>query len=107
MVEISVQQNLIAMPGIEREDITTITSQRPALDQCKGYLRHMWPDIKLKDYPDTALAVKDLKEGKLDKHTAVIAARGAAELYGLPILEASIQDLKFNFTAFMVVTKRV
>jgi prephenate dehydratase len=107
MVEISVQQNLIALPGITREDITVICSQRPALDQCKDYLRHLWPHVKLQDYVDTALAVKDLASGKLPRTTAVIASRGAAELYKLPVLEPSVQDLKFNFTAFMVVTNHV
>lgn len=105
IVEISVQQNLITMPDIKREDITAITSQRPAIDQCKAYLHHYWPEIIPTDYIDTALAVKDLAEGKLARTTAVIASRNAAELYHLPILEASIQDLKFNFTAFMVISK--
>jgi prephenate dehydratase len=106
MVEISVQQNLITAPGVDRDDITTITSQLPALDQCKAYLRHLWKGVKIEGYVDTALAVKDLASGKLPRTTAVIASRAAAELYHLPILEPSIQDLKFNFTAFMVVTKK-
>jgi prephenate dehydratase len=107
IVEISVQQNLIVFTGTAREDISIITSQRPALDQCKDYLHHLWPHAQLKDYVDTALAVKDLASGKLPPTTAVIASRGAAELYNLPILEPSIQDHKFNFTSFMVVTRRV
>jgi prephenate dehydratase len=105
MVEISVQQNLITAPDVSRDDITLITSQRPALDQCKDYLSHIWPNAKIENYIDTALAVKDLADGALPRTTAVIASRVAAELYHLPILEPSIQDLKFNFTSFMVITK--
>jgi prephenate dehydratase len=38
--------------------------------------------------------------------TAVIAPRTCAQLYGLEILEESIQDLKFNYTTFVVAVKR-
>lgn len=106
VIEISVQQNLITAPGVERSEIKEITSQKPALDQCKDYLRHFFPGVKVVNYNDTAMAVKDLSTGKLPRTTAVIASRNAAEIYNLPILEPSVQDLKFNFTAFMVITKR-
>jgi prephenate dehydratase len=55
----------------------------------------------LEEYEDTAQAAKDLGSGKLDVSVAVIAPKRCAELYGLEILEESIQDLKFNFTAFI------
>jgi len=43
-------------------------------------------------------------KGALPETTAVIAPKGWAELYGLDILEESIQDLKFNFTTFIAAT---
>jgi len=43
-------------------------------------------------------------KGILPRTTAVIAHKGCAELYGLDILEESIQDLKFNFTTFVAAT---
>jgi prephenate dehydratase len=103
--EIDVQQNLIVLPGTKREDITKIVSHHQALAQCKFYLRRDWPKAQHIEYADTALAAKDLAAGSLDAHTAVIAARAAARLYKLEILEPSIQDLKFNYTSFMVITK--
>lgn len=106
VIEISVQQNLIVAPGVDRSEITAITSQKPALDQCKDYLRHYWPNANVFNYNDTAMAVKDLSTGKLPRTTAVIASRNAAELYKMPILEPSVQDLKFNFTAFMIIEAR-
>ena len=69
------------------------------------YLRNQWPKAQLVEWEDTATAARDLKNGKLPKNCAVIAAKAAAELYGLKILEASVQDLKFNFTTFLAVTK--
>jgi prephenate dehydratase len=103
--EIDVQQNLIVKPGTKHSDIKKIVSHHQALAQCKFYLRRTWPEAEHIEYADTALAAKDLAAGKLDSHTAVIAARAAAELYGLEILAPSVQDLKFNYTSFMVITK--
>jgi prephenate dehydratase len=105
ILEIDVQQNLITLPGLEKEGITQIVSHQQALAQCKFYLRRNWPKVEMVEYDDTALAAKHLHEGKLSKTTAVIASRAAAELYDLQILEPSIQDLKFNFTSFLVITK--
>ena len=41
--------------------------------------------------------------GEFADGTATIASRRAADLYKAEILEPSIQDLKFNFTAFLAV----
>jgi prephenate dehydratase len=56
-------------------------------------------------YPDTAKAAEDLANGTVPDTTAVIAPRKCAELYGLEVLEESIQDLKYNFTTFVVARK--
>jgi prephenate dehydratase len=103
--EIDVQQNLIVRPGTTRDGIRRIVSHHQALAQCKFYLRRHWPEAEHIDYPDTALAAQDLAAGELAPDTAVIASRAAAELYHLTVLEPSVQDLKFNYTSFMVVTR--
>jgi prephenate dehydratase len=103
--EIDVHQNLIVKPGTKREDVTEIVSHPQGLAQCRFYLRRDWHKLEQKEYADTALAAKDLAEGKLPATAAVIASKAAADLYGLEVLEPSIQDLKFNFTAFLVFTK--
>jgi prephenate dehydratase len=69
------------------------------------YLKRMWPDADIVPYADTAKAAEALATGVLPDTTAVIAPRGCAALYGLQILEESIQDLKFNYTTFVVATK--
>jgi prephenate dehydratase len=58
-------------------------------------------------YADTAKAAEDLAAGVLPDTTAIIASARAATLYELDILEASIQDLKFNYTVFVVAKKFV
>ena len=105
MFEIDIRHNLIVKPGTKREEIQKIASHDQALKQCKMYLKRVWPNAEIIAWEDTAKAVKDLAEGKLTPDIATIAAKGAAKLYNMEIMEEGIQDLKFNFTTFLAVTK--
>lgn len=105
MFEYDVHHNLLVKDGVTASQITTITSHDQALKQCRMYLKRIWPDANIEPYADTAAAAEALTNGALPETTAVIAPRRCAELYGLSILEASIQDLKFNYTTFIVATK--
>jgi prephenate dehydratase len=102
MIEFDVHHNLLIRPETNASQITAITSHDQALKQCRQYLKRRWEDISLEEYTDTAVAAKDLGEGKLPETTAVIAPKRCAELYGLKILEESIQDLKYNYTTFVI-----
>ncbi len=102
LFEIQVSHMLITLPGKNREDIKKIVSQRQALRQCRIYTARVWPDAEILEYIDTATAVKDLKEGKISPDTGIIASRRAAEIYELAILDEGVQDLKFNFTNFII-----
>ena len=102
MFEIDIKMNLMVKPGTNPGDIKKITSHQQALKQCRMYLKRKWGDIELEEYKDTAESAKDLGEGKLTPDTAVIANRTCADLYNLELLEEGIQDLKFNFTTFIV-----
>lgn len=105
MFEMDVHHMLLVKSGVTAAAVTTICSHDQALKQCRMYVKRVWPDADVKPYADTAKAAEDLANGTLPDTTAVIAPRRAAELYGLEILEASIQDLKFNYTTFVVATK--
>ena len=102
LFEIDIHHNLLVKKDVTAGSIRAITSHDQALKQCRMYLKRKWPKVKVEEYADTAKAAEDLSKGKLPKTTAVIASRAAAELYGLDILEESIQDLKFNYTSFVV-----
>ncbi|MBU0750490.1 chorismate mutase, partial [Patescibacteria group bacterium] len=93
MFEIDVHQNLLVKKGINAEQISMITSHDQALKQCRMYLKRKWPGVDIEEYVDTAKAAADLAAGVLSDNTAVIASRIAAEIYGLEILDESIQDL--------------
>jgi prephenate dehydratase len=102
MFELDIHHMLLVKPNVTASHITTICSHDQALKQCRMYVKRTWPDAEIIPYADTAKAAADLANGELPDTTAVIAPRQAAELYGLQILEESIQDLKFNYTTFVV-----
>lgn len=104
--DIDIRQNLLVRRGTKPDSVVLIASHEQALRQCRGYLRREWPTAKLRKYEDTAKAAEDLVKGKLSKSAAVIASRAAAEVYGLAILAAGIQDLKTNFTTFIAAVRR-
>lgn len=105
MFDIDVRHSLLALPGKKMSDIKKIVSHQQALKQCKMYLKMKQADKELEEWSDTAQAASDLSTGVLDENTAVIANQACAKIYRLEILEEGIQDLKFNFTTFVVATK--
>jgi len=105
MFEIDIHHYLLVRPGVTSSHIKTVTSHDQALKQCRMYLKRVWPDADIAEFKDTAAAAEALHSGKLPDTTAVIAPRRCAKLYDLEILEESIQDLKFNFTTFVVAKK--
>lgn len=105
MFEIDVHHALLGVQGVHADDITAITSHDQALKQCRQYLKRRWPGVDIVEYPDTAKAAEDLGSGALPRTTAIIAPKRCAALYDLDILEESIQDLKYNYTMFIVAGK--
>jgi len=105
MFELDVHHMLLIKGGVTASHITAISLHDQALKQCRMYLKRVWPDADIVPYADTAKAAEDLANGILPDTTAVIAPRGCATLCGLSILEESIQDLKFNYTTFVVASK--
>lgn len=102
LFEIDIHHMLMVRPGVTTSHVTRVCSHDQALRQCRMYLQRIWGHTELLPYMDTAKAAEDLAAGVLPDTTAVIAPRQSATLYGLEILEESIQDLKFNYTTFVV-----
>ena len=104
--EIDIKHFLLVKSGIKTSEITKVVSHPQALKQCRMYLERRWEKIELEEYADTAQAAKDLSGGGLGEKVAVIAPEICSKLYGLEIMEENIQDLKFNFTSFIVATEK-
>ncbi len=102
---LEVQQCLLVLPGLRREEIKNIATHPQAILQCQRYIKREFPEAKIIEWADTAKAARDLKAGLLPAATAVIAPARSAGLYGLEILERNIQDMRPNLTTFIIVRK--
>jgi prephenate dehydratase len=98
-VYLHVHHMLMAAPGTPLSALISVRSHPQALAQCDKFIRRH----KLEPTPwwDTAGSARDLAADAAP-HTAAIASRLAAELYGLEILGHEIEDVPFNFTRFFV-----
>jgi prephenate dehydratase len=92
---------LMANPGVKLEDVRTVISMPFAAAQCRKLLRKL--AVKVEPAADTAGSAKLLAE-QPDPSAAAIAPTLAAELYGLEILAADIEDEAHNTTRFIVMT---
>lgn len=101
--KLRIRHNLMAMPGVEIDEIAEVHSHPMALMQCKAFFA-AYPKIRLIETEDTALSAKEVAE-RGDRHVAAIAPSIAAELYGLNILRQGIETNKKNFTRFLVVNQ--
>ncbi len=103
-VYLRIVQNLIVTPGMKIEDLTEVYSHPVALAQCVNFFKQ-YPHIKLIEATDTALSVRMVKEKKMI-HAGAVASSLAAKMYGMEILEASIEDYKKNYTRFLVLSRQ-
>ncbi len=89
-------------PAGSLSEIQKVYSHPKALEQCRRFFQdHPW--IEACVYYDTAAAAKEVQELNCP-HYAAIASCQAADLYGLSILQKSIQDDSNNYTRFGVAT---
>ncbi|HIQ73637.1 MAG TPA: prephenate dehydratase [Candidatus Cottocaccamicrobium excrementipullorum] len=101
--EITVNHALLGLPGTKLSEIKTVVSHPQALMQCSEFLssHRQWKQIQA---VNTAGAAKAVKEGG-DQSVAAIASPKAGEIYGLEVLEPSINHNKSNTTRFIVLSK--
>lgn len=99
---IPIQMNLMAVPGRRIEDIKKVYSHPMALLQCKEFFSN-YPHIRLIEDADTASVAKRISENN-SQHSAAVASKTAAELFGLEIIAAGIHTIKSNTTRFLVLS---
>jgi len=87
----------------EAKKIKYVYSHPQALAQCRKYLQKK----KLEPLPtyDTAGAVKMIKENRM-MDSAAIASKRAAELYHMKMLDEGIEDRRYNYTRFIVLSSK-
>ena len=99
-VYIKIDHALIMKSAAEMSEITTVYSHPEALEQCYSYLSE-YPNIEVREYTDTAEAVKMVKETG-DPHIAGIAGSHAAALYDMTVIRENISDNPLNTTRFLI-----
>ena len=93
--------NLLAFGGTPREMLRRVYSHPQGLAQCERFLRTL-DNVELVPTYDTAGSAKMIRDGEL-RDTGAIASQRAADIFGLTILEAGVQDFADNTTRFLLV----
>ena len=86
----------------KRKDIKKVMSHPQALSQCHDYIVRKGLDAE--EASNTAAAAKYVAESK-NKDIGAIASKETADIYGLEILEANINNSGENTTRFAVLSK--
>lgn len=93
---------ICCLPDDDWDSIKEVHSHPVALMQCRGFLS-AHSSLKAVEAEDTAGSAQYISEHQC-KGWAAICSVEAAEMYGMKILEAHIEDNKHNFTRFLVVS---
>ena len=97
-IHLRIENHLIAK--IPRAEVKKIYSHPQVLGQCRNWLRNHVPEADLVEVSSTPRAAE---RASIEPGAAAIAGKMAAEVFGLEILDASIQDLPNNTTRFLVI----
>jgi len=98
-----IRHQLLTLPGVKLGELKTVHSHAMALGQCHKAIRtlKLTPVVEA----DTAGAARHLRESG-DRTSSVIASTLAAEIYGLKIAKADIEDAEHNTTRFVVLASK-
>ncbi|WP_289016767.1 prephenate dehydratase, partial [uncultured Aeromicrobium sp.] len=97
-----IQFMVMGVPGTTLETVRTVHSHVHALGQCRKIIgQHGWTPIVS---GDTAGAAREIAEAA-DVTSAAIAPPLAAEIYGLDILAADVEDEDHNTTRFVELSR--
>ncbi len=97
-----VVHHLLAPPGAKLKGLKTVHSHIHALSQCRRLIREL--GLKAVVHADTAGAAAEVA-ARGDRSEAAIASKLAAEIHGLDILKAQVEDAEHNTTRFVVMAR--
>lgn len=100
--KLHIEHSVMCLPDDDWDTLTEVNSHPVALAQCRMFLA-AHPHLRAVESDDTAGAAETISRLGLKGHAA-ICHQDAAPLYGMKVLETSIEDNKHNFTRFLVLS---
>jgi prephenate dehydratase len=97
-----IRNQLVGLKGVKLGEINSIESHIMALGQCRDFLRKLGVRTIVK--ANTASAAREVAE-RNNRSCAAIASKLAAEIYGLDVLAADIEDESQSTTRFIVLSR--
>jgi chorismate mutase/prephenate dehydratase len=102
-VELRIRQHLMGrMDSLKR--VARVCSHPQSLAQCRGWLEEHLPEIEQVSVASNAEGARRARD---EAGTAAIAGDTAAEVYGLRVLAAQIEDRADNTTRFLVLGRKL
>jgi chorismate mutase/prephenate dehydratase len=102
-VELRISHHLMGLMGALNR-IQRVCSHPQALAQCRQWLEEHLPGIEQVPVSSNAEGARRARD---EKGSAAIAGETAAEVYGLKILAAEIEDRADNTTRFLVLGRKI
>jgi prephenate dehydratase len=99
-VVLDVHLNLVARPELRLDDVRRVVSFPHATAQCRRFLASKLPGVEVEAANSTADAASQVEQ-RGREGLAAIAPALSAELYGLSVLAAAIEDHPGNQTRFV------
>ena len=104
-IEYRIVQNLIGLPEASLANVRFVQSHPAALAQCEKFF-HTHPRISPVEGQDTAGSVRAImKRG--DRRWAALGSKRAVWIYGGKILCEHVEDMRENYTRFLLLARDV
>src|SRR5690606_7343293 len=104
-IVLPVRHFLLAPPSVSLDTVERVLSHPQALAQCRRWLERHLPHARREATASTAEPARRVAE--TPGRAAAIGTAAAAEISGLAVLAADVQDADGNMTRFLAVGKDV
>ena len=102
--KVKIEHCLVVKQGADKSAVKKVISHPQALSQCAEYLKKL--GVEIQPVESTALAAKIVSESD-DPTIAALCSAECSQVYGLKILETSVQDSPVNSTRFICIAKNL
>jgi prephenate dehydratase len=99
---VRVHVNLLGVRGATLADVRRVRSMSILLGQARGFVRAH--NLETLNWSDNAAAAREVAR-LADKAEAAFASQIAAEIYGLDVLAAQVEDRDDNTTRFLIMAR--